>query len=472
MSLRTRLALALGLVALVVAVSMALVGYHLTSDRLTHEVDASLSATGDKIVSDRDGRTAAMLCGQFFGPGPNDEGLPVLPGVLVRCIDPTGTVAAGTAPTSLPVTALDLAVAEGSSSGVPLHTVTAPGYGPYRAVTVPIATGGAVQVVRSLEENEKILDSLRSQYAALAAAVTAAAALLGWLIARRTTKPITALTTSAETIAETGELDIQVPAGRHDETGRLARSFGTMVEALRRSREQQHRLVEDAGHELRTPLTSLRTNVDTLRRHPGLDEERRQRILVDLDSELRELTTLTNELVALATEKADDDEPVVVVDVAELVARSARRVQRRTGRHVLLDAERSLTTGHVRALQRVTDNLLDNAAKFSPPDAAVDVTVRPGVLMVRDHGPGIADADLPHLFERFYRATASRSLPGSGLGLSIVHDTVVAHGGTVSAANAPGGGAVFTVTLPRVTPPGLPDPTGAALAPPAAPTTA
>ena len=255
------------------------------------------------------------------------------------------------------------------------------------------------------------------------------------------------LTDAAEEVAVTGRLDVDVPPAGRDESGRLARSFATMLAALSRSREQQQQLVQDAGHELRTPLTSLRTNVQTLQRFPELPADTRDAILADLDSETRELGSLVDELVELATDTRDD-EPDETVDLAQLTERVVDRTRRRTGRTVVLDAEPAPFVGRPRELSRAIGNLVDNAAKFSEAPGAVEVTVRPGSVVVRDHGPGIAIEDQPHLFERFYRSASARSRPGSGLGLAIVEQIVIAHGGTVTAANHPLGGAVFTIAVP------------------------
>jgi two-component system sensor histidine kinase MprB len=255
------------------------------------------------------------------------------------------------------------------------------------------------------------------------------------------------LTAATEAIAESGRLDVDVPSGGSDETGRLAHSFAMMLDALRRSREQQQRLVQDAGHELRTPLTSLRTNVEVLRRHPELEQATRDRVLADVHSELRELTAVTNELVALATEEADD-EPTAVVDVSALARRAAARTERRRRRTVLVDAEPWSVRGQQRQLLRVLDNVLDNAAKFDASGAPIEVVVRPGTITVRDHGAGIEPTDLRRIFDRFYRAAAARSRPGSGLGLAIASDVVRRHGGAISAANHPEDGALVTISLP------------------------
>ncbi len=277
--------------------------------------------------------------------------------------------------------------------------------------------------------------------------VIALAAAAGWLIAGRTVRPVQRLTTTAEAVAATGALEMDLPSGGRDEVGRLTRAFRSMLDALRGSRAQQQRLVQDAGHELRTPLTSLRANIDTLRRHPELSGEPRQHLLDDLHSELGELSSLVNELVALAADRYDN-EPEQVVSLPDVARQAARRTERRSGHPVTVDAEPATAHARPGQLLRAVTNLLDNAAKFSPAASPITVTVRPGHLTVRDHGPGIAAEDLPFVFDRFYRAVGVRSLPGSGLGLSIVREAAQAAGGEVRAANAPDGGAVLTMTLP------------------------
>jgi two-component system sensor histidine kinase MprB len=436
------LAVALALLTAAAVTLMAVVGYRSTSTRLHDEIDRSLAGSATRFA-DPDGNYARDVCGQLLRVGPVDQGsdrLADLPGTAVQCLDSSGRAFATSATHLLPVNDVDAGLAH---HGGQAAIRTANGM---RILTVPINGGGAVQLGRDLSEVQKVLDSLRVRFALIGAAVTAAAAVVGWLIARRVTRPIATLTAATEEIAQSRRLDIDIPAGGHDETGRLASSFATMLDALRRSRDQQQRLAEDAGHELRTPLTSLRTNVEVLQRYPDLPDPTRDRVLADINSELRELTVLTNELVALTTEDADDEHEETI-DLAQLAQRAATRAERRRRHAVVVDAEPALVVGKPRQLLRVLDNLLDNAAKFDSSSVPIEVTVRPGRLDVRDHGPGIDPADLDRVFDRFYRAAAARPLPGSGLGLAIAHDIVAAHGGELTASNAPGGGAVFTATF-------------------------
>lgn len=449
MRLSTKLSLAFGATAVVVAGAITLVNFRVTSQRLVAEIDSSLTSySRAQRLTDGDGHESSDFCSRIARVANAGQTATVggLPGTTARCLDSKGLVVATLVDDNLEVSGDDLQAASGAKKVASFHTMKTNGE-EYRVMTVPVPFG-AIQLVRSLNEEHRVLRSLAVRSSIASAIAAALAALSGWFIARRAMRSVVALTGATEQIANSGRLDIEMPRASNDETGRLTLSFTTMLDALGRSREQQQRLAQDAGHELRTPLTSLRTNVDTLRRYPNLDDERKQRILMALDTELRELTTLTNELVGLATAESDD-EPFEHVDLGELATRSVRRAERRTGRTFTIATQHTPLNGQSRSLLRVIDNLLENAAKFSSAPSAIDVNVHDYALEVRDHGPGIPPDDLPKIFERFYRATTSRTMPGSGLGLSIVHDIAQLHGGTVHASNAPDGGAVFTVNFPR-----------------------
>lgn len=456
MSLRARLALWLGALAAAVAIAVAIAGYQATASRLRAEVDSSLSEYGRRLEGP-DATLASELCsaaGDVSGRWRSSDRNPLLalPGATIQCLGPTGDVIARAVDGALPVSALDRNAAAGVIPTSFVRTVTASGGTRARMITIPV-NGGAVQLARSTAETDRVLQGLRIRYLLLVATITAVAAGAGWAIARRVTRPVLTLTDVAERIATDARLDLDVPPNEDgDEVGRLSRSFAGMLAALRRSRDQQQRLVQDAGHELRTPLTSLRANVDTLRRHPDLAGASRDDLLADLDSELRELTTLTNEIINLAVD-VSPDEAVETVDLSAVVARSVERVRRRTGRTVTIESTPTTVLGRPRQLARLTDNLLENAAKFSPPETEIDVVVQPGLLAVRDRGPGFEPADLPHVFQRFYRSDAARSTPGSGLGLAIVAEIAQRHGGTVTAMNHPDGGAGVIVRLPIPPPP-------------------
>jgi two-component system sensor histidine kinase MprB len=238
-----------------------------------------------------------------------------------------------------------------------------------------------------------------------------------------------------------------------DEVGRLSTAFNTMLTRLAAARDAQERLIQDAAHELRTPLTSLRTNASVLRRIGELSPDARNRLVADVQGETRELSHLVEELVELALARRTD-ESEQTVDLGALADAAAARLTRRTGRQVQVEAEHTVVRGRRQGLERAVGNLLENAAKFDGGDTPVEVHIRGGRVTVLDRGPGIDAADVGRVFDRFYRADGARSLPGSGLGLSIVHDVAEAHGGTVFAGPRPGGGAAvgFTVGPDRLLP--------------------
>ena len=213
-----------------------------------------------------------------------------------------------------------------------------------------------------------------------------------------------------------------------------------MLGALHESRLQQRQLVADASHELRTPLTSLRTNIEFLMRADDLPDGERRDLLRDVRSELEELTKIVQELVELASEQRPDVQSFEDVRLDQLAASVVERAGRRSSISVNLHATPTLVVGNYGLLERAAGNLVDNALKWSAADAPIDVSVADGMFTVRDRGPGISDADRPHVFDRFYRADAARGKPGSGLGLAIVKQIIDAHGGRVWIEPAAGGG--------------------------------
>ncbi|GGW86885.1 sensor histidine kinase [Streptomyces noursei] len=319
----------------------------------------------------------------------------------------------------------------------------------YHVATVALGGGrGAVQVARKLSGTEDLLSALQQRTVLLAAAVIALAGAVGWWLARRITGRLVRLTTAAESVAAHGRVDVVVPVAGRDEVARLGRAFDDMLGRLTAAVRDQQRLVQDAGHELRTPLTSLRTNISLLKRFEELPPDAREELLADLAGEARELTDLVNELVALAAGQRDDDPPSDV-PLAEVADRAAAAVRRRTGREIIVRTVRpAVVEGRPAALQRAVGNLLENAAKFDADGTApIEVVVTGARVEVLDRGPGIADCDLPYVFDRFYRAPAARGLPGSGLGLAIVREVAAAHGGRAFAAARPGGGARLGFTV-------------------------
>ena len=304
----------------------------------------------------------------------------------------------------------------------------------------------AVMLARPLTEVDESLERLRGALFIVSVLGVAAAAFAGLLVADRAVRPVARLTSAAERVAATRDLDTHIDDAGKDELGRLGRAFNAMMAALRTSKEQQDRLVHDASHELRTPLTSLRTNVELLQRAESMSPEQRAPILEDVVLELDELTALVTELVDLATDQhvaADATE----FDLGELVDGVVDRHQRRTDTEIVVDSDDSVVHGVYAAIDRAVNNLVENAVKFAPNGSRVDVTVRRGVVTVADQGPGIAPADRARVFERFWRADTSRTMPGSGLGLSIVADVATSHGGTVQVVDGTTSGTTIRLDL-------------------------
>ncbi|WP_299931426.1 HAMP domain-containing sensor histidine kinase [uncultured Nocardioides sp.] len=322
----------------------------------------------------------------------------------------------------------------------------------FRVATVRANSGSALILAQPLAPNDRTLEKLGGVLFVFGALGVLAALLVGWLVARNGLRPLRRLTSRVEHIAMTEDLRPLRVEG-DDEVARLATAFNQMLLALGASRDRQRRLVADASHELRTPLTSLRTNLDLLRQAEGntaLPAEARLELLDDVRGQIEELSALVGDLVELAR-----DEPttrvVAEVDLADVVERAVTRVRRRAqGVAFDVDLDPWPVVGDANGLERAVTNLLDNAAKWSPPEGTVTVRLTEGVLTVDDQGEGVAEADRPHVFERFYRAEESRAMPGSGLGLAIVRQVIDRHGGQLQVTDAPGGGARFALWLPGV----------------------
>ncbi len=442
MSLRTRLVLAFVTLTTLATIAVGAWSYVATVDRLYAEIDRSLDDIAAIVID----RGVADPPGDA-GPGGDAGGPPAGGTFTTQVIGGDGTVVRSEAGVTIPVADVDVAVASGADrTARDYRDLTLDG-GRYRLLTAALGAPGAVQVVRSLDEVDRLSASLAVGILAAVLVVAALAAVAGWVIARQLTRRLERLVSATDEVATTGNLDVEVPVAGHDEIATLGASFSSMLGSLRQSQEAQRRLVQDAGHELRTPLTSLRTNIGVLRRHPDLPADARARLVDDLDLEARELSTLANELVDLAAERRDD-EPLEEVALGPLAERAAARTRRRTGREVPVDADASVVLGRPLALERAVSNLLDNAVKFDPNGGPISVEAHAGSIAVLDRGPGIAAGDVDHVFDRFFRSEDARSRPGSGLGLAIVRDVAESHGGTVFVANREGGGARVGFSIP------------------------
>ncbi|MCT9077550.1 sensor histidine kinase [Streptomyces fulvoviolaceus] len=452
LSLRTTFAVSFAAVTAAVTVLVGVLSYGAAA-RL---VRVDQESVFDQVVQDlRDEvRQHKMTTEDFSSSAPGHD--LVRPARTdVQVLGPDGAVVDPGQP-GLPVRAADKRIAlDGTAGRMTVHKEVGVGDDVYRVATVSLGGGrGAVQVAQEFSDTEDLLRALQQRTLSLMVAVVIAAGLFGWWLARRITRRLVILTSAAEDVARTRRLGIEVPVTGYDEVGRLGRAFDRMLGRLAQSEEDQRRLVQDAGHELRTPLTSLRTNISLLRRIDELPPSTRDELVADLSQEARELTDLVNELVDLAAGQSDT-EPPQRVDLADLAEDVAGLSRRRTGRVVVIHASGDTSTdGRPGMLQRAISNLVENAAKFDRDGTApIEITVagpaRSGTVRVEvlDRGPGIADADLVRVFDRFYRAADARSLPGSGLGLSIVREVALAHGGAPFAYPREGGGVVIGFTV-------------------------
>ena len=309
---------------------------------------------------------------------------------------------------------------------------------------LPSSANGLVRTVRPLTEANSTLAHVRWLLFGLTLGGAVAAGLLGRLAANTVLRPVRALAAAVRDVSATRDLDRRIPVHGRDELASLAADFNTMLAALDESQQAQQQLIADASHELRTPLTAHRANIELLAR-PDLPVERRQRVLGAAVRGIEELSALVGDLIQAARngKSVDAREPLAL---DELVATAIKRARHRAP-ELRFDSrlEPYRVDGARSRLERAVDNVLDNAIKWSTDSGTVEVRLHDGELWVRDHGPGIAEADLPHVFDRFYRAASARALPGSGLGLAIVKQTVDDHGGNVRVTNADGGGAVVTL---------------------------
>lgn len=447
MSLRWRLTAVIGGVVAVMLFSASLLAYLSAESELNRQVNEFLlnrsRETEEGLVQatnlpDRSIQALGFQQGTFGAIERADANIQILL--------PDASTALLLSGSRLPITEEDVAIAMVQPGGPTERAIfdRSSSNGDTYRVLVSSNPRGALMVGRSINDVNQTLDGLRGWLIVISGFGSLAAAFVGWLVADRVLRPVARLAAATEQVAETRRFDADIRVESTDELGALAGSFNTMLSALRSSREQQDRLVRDANHELRTPLTSLRTNVDVLRRRgEQLDQSQRSELVEQMDGEVRELTELVTELVTSATNTGSlAPDTFVELDLVELVGESVRRTRRRTGRQIDMTGESvAIVRGDGDSLARAIGNLIGNAVKFSPSGSPILVHVDEASVTVCDRGPGIAEDELERVFDRFYRSDATRTLPGSGLGLSIVADIAAAHGGEAQASAHHGGGA-------------------------------
>jgi len=444
-TLRTRIAVATAAIVTTVIVALSLATYLTMSRQLIHQTDDSLdarvSAIADTLRSDR---FSAGLGRRFRNPL-GEALLPTRFDTITQVIDESGQIMIGIGPVDLPVSESVLTVARDPFGGYLRSTISINGV-PHRMLTVPLASGGALQLAKDITDVQRARGTIRDWTIIFTVLGVVAAAGSGWLIARRTARPIQLLAQAAEDVATTSNLETRLEVKGDAEVNRLVDSFNSMLSALSTSSERQRQLIQDTSHEIRTPLTSLRANSELLERE-DLPIETRNGILRDIRSEVDELSALSAELSALATDQRLNEAPSEV-DLFEVANEVADRARRRTGREIYVIGASSVVELRRSQFERAVHNLVDNALKFSPLSAPVVIDVAANSLSVTDHGPGISTLDKPRVFDRFYRADATRSLPGSGLGLAIVKQFADDHGAILHILDVPTGGTTMRIVFP------------------------
>ncbi len=444
MALNRRVAFAAGVAVAIAVVIAAVVAYLVVKGQVLGQVDGALNNQGQLAVQDP---RSLLQQHRLPSASPGAGGPPQ----YWQVISPSGTVEAGSG-LNLPVDRATLGAAQGQTNS--FFTDTTVDGTHLRMLTIPVE-GGALQLADSLAGTDHTLSNLRLILILLAIGGVALAAALGRLAARRVLAPLAEVAQTASYISATDDLSKRLEIHSDDEVGQLARRFNAMLEHLEQSRaaldesvRAQRQLVADASHELRTPVTSLRTNIEVLLQGGELREEDRRRLLTDVVEQSEELSRLVSDLIELAR----GDEPSGAAEDVRLdrvVEGSLARARRNSPDLEFVAHLQPVTLeGVAERLERAVNNLLDNASRHSPPGGTIEVGVDGEGVRVRDHGPGIDEEDLPHVFDRFYRGANVRGQLGSGLGLSIVRQVAEQHHGTVGVDNAPDGGAVFMIKLP------------------------
>ncbi len=498
MSFQRRIAIAASAAVAIAVVLAAALTYVLTSEQLHRQVDSQLRRRGAEVTAylrrnggtrlPRSARQAAALAAlNALGRAPSGRGapLPHIAGAAGRSaenlfgrlppgpdqvrgyqqlVSSSGAILLRSSSVSLPVGAATRALAAHGGAAV-WSNATVKGTR-LRVLSEAFGGGRAVELAQPLTEVNSLLGRLRVILALLVVGGIALAALLGRLVAGAALAPLRRLTQATEHVARTQDLSGRIRASGEDELARLAQSFNSMLDTLERSVSAldasvhaQRQLVADASHELRTPVTSVRTNIELLQAQgASMDESTRVVLLEEVVAQISQLTLLINDLIDLARgeERREDTEELRLDALVEEVVDRARRRSPQTPLETSL--EPTLIGGVPARLERAVSNLIDNALKYSPPQSPVEVALHGGELTVRDHGPGICEEDLPHIFDRFYRGAHARERPGSGLGLAIVRQVAEQQGGTISAEPAADGGTLMRLRLPSAEPLELAEP--------------
>lgn len=484
LSLRLRLMLVFGLVALAAAVSASAIAYWLNRDAvLTRTQDAALDDFSKSLKEATDPLPAVPTCPELQDAADrmadNSQKYEVL---LIARTEGGGPCTAASADDLLTLktvpealrSAVDKKRAVAGSNTSPYHLywqrITLKGT-PYLIGGAHVNGGGPTgYMLKSLETERQDLNSLAWSLGIATALALIGSALLAQAAAATVLRPVQRLGEAAHRLGE-GHLDTRLEVSGTDELANLSRTFNRAAERLEKRVEElsareasSRRFVADMSHELRTPLTAITAVTEVLEEETDALDPMIAPAVQLVVSETRRLNDLVENLMEVT--RFDAGTARLVLDYVDVADQVTACIDARAWLDAVeLDAERGIMARlDPRRLDVILANLIGNALKHG--GSPVRVSVRPEdddlLIRVRDHGPGIPEDVLPHVFDRFYKASASRPRSeGSGLGLSIALENAHIHGGEITADNSPDGGAVFTLRLPmdasRLSEPDQPD---------------
>lgn len=442
----------------VVLVGISLLGvgtyvYFQTEHKVMHEVDSSLRVAVSQAIASLAGDGNRLVFQKNASASPQRH---VEEGFSLRVLSPAGEQWDGTGQAieglPAPPSAGYLIV---NASGVHWRILTQP---------VPGTDGqlqGWIQAARSLQPTEGLLQTLRTQLYLVLPIALVLAAIAGYLLAGRTLRPLVRISQVADAIRP-GDFGRRIRyQGPADEIGRLAGAFDRMLDRVEQAFLRERRFTSDASHELRTPLTAMKGGIGvTLSRERTPAEY--QAALQDFEGQVDRLIRLSTGLLSVARAGRPRNEEPEIVDLGELLGATIQQVEALAGEKgvpVEMDLPADIfVLGFAEDLARVFLNLLANAISFTSPPGRIRVSgrlvqqgrVTHARMDVMDSGPGIGPDDLPNIFEPFYQGDSSRSREGggSGLGLTIAREIIMAHGGSLEASSVPGEGSTFSVSLP------------------------
>jgi signal transduction histidine kinase len=472
-SIRGRLTLWLGIVLALSLIAFTAGVYSLLARDLLNEVDRSLAERADQVNN-------AVRLSPGFAPGrvprievPRPDSF-TSADTFVQLVTLDGEVVGSSRnleDVSLPVTDLDLELAR---SGDQRYDRTELGGERIRILSAPLTLRdrpiGLIQVARSLERVDLVLGQLRLTAGAGLLIALALSSLVVWLTTRSALRPLEQVIETSEAIGSSGDLARRVnSATSQDEVGRLSRTFNRMLGSLETSAQSlqaaydrldtalsaQRRIVADASHELRTPLTTIRSNASLLSQYPQVTPEDRKAAIGQISREAERMSRLVTDLLTLARADAGQGLEFQPVDLGPVVQDVVSQSMGLNGGHHLIESKIGPVGpiwGNPDSIRQLVLILLENATKYTPPEGRITVDLEENagwaILTVDDNGVGIAPEDLPHIFQRFYRADRNRKAGGTGLGLSIAQWIAEQHGATIQAVSAPGQGATFKVSFP------------------------